>query len=1036
MSSLDRARIYSGGSSSASGAMIPAAQTLDGPTGHRSHINYVLWLTTNFFKGLYAATGLLLIAGFTYLLGHPILEGAIVGNDSAYALSIISWINQWFPELPNWYPLQGAGASSIVQYPYASHYLVVIAHRLLGLSIFEAFRVAQILSIVLTAWGVYLLVWAKIRSQTAALIAGIFYPLSFAVWSWVTDVGLFAQAFSMIYFVPTLLLFDLYVLQGRNRSDRSYKLRWLTFSAAAVLFAAMFLTHGSTGLVFAMTVLAYVALSEILTATDDSRVRRLGTSLLKTAFGLGTGLLLVAFWIIPYLRLSQLANREGVAGEFALHQIPYLDLLAMVGLGPAPQEWIMWALGFASTVAIFAAVGAVLGVRKNRTVAVWAILAFSFALFTAMPGIWIGLVATFQKLWGYLYVRALIPTMIFLPALAGYGVVELSRRVVMLPGQVVRTLRSGRPEGGSKDGLGRLLQSAIVAVLAISVAYVGFIFLRRSPADNEFYPGYGPMHGVGESVLEFSGSQISLARTPSFTISPTGYEAADQIMPSIEQSLGLSSGPRIDVSPYLGGFLQILPLYTEASTINIYAYGASLIHAMWGYQQGAFFSDEFGSPHEIDELARWLGIEYVFLNTVSDPLYKYDAKRWPIVTLPPETLSDSFQVRRFAESTGMASVLSGPTVLVIGGVEHGAYEQVFKVLNSGALNYREGIAIEGSHYIDDYEVDELNKFDAVILHGYGYKDSDRAWEILDDYVSYGGSLFVDTGWQYVSPEWESEHLPEVLPATRLDWQPSPTNGQFVIVNKGFAQGIEPDEFAPMIWRGQPWGLSSPTAGLRDWANPILTLASIPIVAAGEYGDGRVVWSGMNAFSHIRTYESEAEVMFLGSLIDWLLEGGTSMEMDPPIYVREEPDIIHFTVEAPLQENTYLLWREAHSPDWNATGTVNGESYELPIYRAGPGMMLIPLPRIEEGTVEIELKYGFGWIGGIGKVISVVTLLTLPFLWPSATRVSNWLRTNALNRKRKPKQGRVAWLDETESFVEMTINNTETELTNRDRTQES
>ncbi len=889
MSSLERARTYGSGAGSKSGAPTSTVQTIDNTTIQRSYDDWMLSVTSSFLKGLYAAFGLLLISGFIYLLGYPILEGAIVGNDSAYALSIIYWINQWFPELPNWYPLQGAGASSIVQYPYASHYLVVFAHRLLGLNIFEAFRVAQLLSIILTAWGVYLLVWAKIRSQTAALIAGIFYPLSFAVWSWVTDVGLFAQAFSLIYFAPTLLLFDLYVLQGRNRSDRSDKLRWLVFSAAAFLFAAMFLTHGTTGVVFAMTVLAYVALHEILSSEVDSRFRRLGKSLLKTSFGLGTGLLLVAFWIIPYLGLSQLANREGVAGEFALHQIPYLDLAAMFGLGPAPPEWGMWALGFASTVAVFALIGIVLGVRKNRTVLVWAILAFSFALFTAMPGIWIDLVATFQKLWGYLYVRALVPTMIFLPALAGYGAVELSRRMVALPGQLLRFLRSGGSTAGSNNRVGRWLQSAFVAVLALSITYAGFIYLRRPPTNNEFYPGYGPMHGVGESVLEFSGSHISLARTPSFAINSTGYAAADQIMPAIDQTLGLSSGPRIDVSPYLGGFLQILPLYTEASTINIYAYGASLIHAMWGYQQGAFFSDEFGSPHEIDQLARWLGIEYVFLNTGNDPLYKYDPGRWPIVALPPETLNDSFQVRRFADSTGMASAFLRPTILVIGGVEHGAYEQVFKVLNSGALNYGEGISVEGSHYIDDYSVAELSNFDAVILHGYGYKDSDKAWEILEDYVNHGGSLFIETGWQYRSPEWESENLHEILPAARLDWQPSDTNGEFAVVNEAFSQGIETSEFAPMIWRDQPWGISSPTAGLRSWANPILTFASIPVVASGEYGDGRVLWSGMNAFSHIRTYESDAEIMFMEKLIDWLLEDSARVELDPPSYVRDEPD---------------------------------------------------------------------------------------------------------------------------------------------------
>ncbi|MCK4794784.1 MAG: hypothetical protein KAV87_64240, partial [Desulfobacteraceae bacterium] len=135
-------------------------------------------LITGSLRGLYFLLGIVAILFWTYLFGHPILEGNIKGSDSGYALAVISWIDQWFPTLPAWYPLQGAGSSSIVQYPYGAHYFVVLVSRASGLTLTHVFRLTQLASVAATAWGIYLLAWRKLKNQTTALIAGLFYPIS------------------------------------------------------------------------------------------------------------------------------------------------------------------------------------------------------------------------------------------------------------------------------------------------------------------------------------------------------------------------------------------------------------------------------------------------------------------------------------------------------------------------------------------------------------------------------------------------------------------------------------------------------------------------------------------------------------------------------------------------------------------------------------------------------------------------------------------------------------------------------------------
>ncbi|NIN69862.1 MAG: hypothetical protein GTO63_35305, partial [Anaerolineae bacterium] len=94
-----------------------------------------------------------LILALAYLLGHVMLDGPLKGSDSPLHVGYAAWLDQYFPDVPHWYPLQGGGVSLLHGYPILPHLLLVVLHRLSGLSILQVFRLVSFLGFPLTALG-------------------------------------------------------------------------------------------------------------------------------------------------------------------------------------------------------------------------------------------------------------------------------------------------------------------------------------------------------------------------------------------------------------------------------------------------------------------------------------------------------------------------------------------------------------------------------------------------------------------------------------------------------------------------------------------------------------------------------------------------------------------------------------------------------------------------------------------------------------------------------------------------------------------
>lgn len=287
-------------------------------------------------RALYMIGGVAAIFSLSYIFGHRQLEGFLSGNDIPFALGLVEWYDRWFPSLPIWYPLQGAGTPFTILYPLGTSLIAVVIRHLTGLTVIQAFRLLGFLSIPLTATGIYFLVWSKLRSQTAALLAGLFYPLSSASWAWLVQIGLYGQVVSIMFVPWTFLFFDAYLSRALSSSKSPSSLRdRMTFPAAALLFALLFIVHPSTAVIFAMGVSLYALMLPFLHSRRPQPWRLLPASLLRGVTGVFAGLALAAVWLLPLIHANALANREGLS-YIPWNLVSYFDFAATLGITPPP----------------------------------------------------------------------------------------------------------------------------------------------------------------------------------------------------------------------------------------------------------------------------------------------------------------------------------------------------------------------------------------------------------------------------------------------------------------------------------------------------------------------------------------------------------------------------------------------------------------------------------------------------------------------------------------------------------------------------
>ena len=687
------------------------------------------------------------------------------------------------------------------------------------------------------------------------------------------------------------------------------------FLATILCYTFSILTHLGVGLITAIVLIVYALMRFF------SKELSLTKAIIDTLKVGLTSLCLSSFWFIPFLKSNPFISLRMIREPIDLGY--FLKLLPAV-LGVSEQGNILGYSSYSIFLYILALTGTIFAIKQRR---------FSFWMMS-LGIIFNAFLLEFlffqSKTYPDTILRFNFPIIIFISILGGLGVLVIQKTLKSL----IQKRRHIRIESN------RLNSTTVVSfVLIILVFYFSL---------NHIY--INPSSWGGFSIHTFS------------------HEGTYILTKEISAQIDGNNLTRIDTSPNLGGIMETLTIISNLSQINTYFYQGNLIREWWGYQGGVFYGI-IGGKTELRVLSRWFGPQYIIVSDIDDPIWKYqdngfvDAWR-----------SGHIRLLRHINATNLVSVGDVPTVLVISSEEHNAYEPIFRTIIMSGLDSEYAYIIHGGSYIDDYSLDELQKFDVLILHGYNYHDSNTAWELLRDYVFNGGGLFIETGWQYVNPDWSNPNIPMPCPVSMTFWTNYGKEWHFSHIDTPITKEPDFTTFSQPVWGESPWSFSTTNnESVRNWAQTVLWNKGHPIVVTGNYGEGRVVWSGMNLIPHAYRNNNYEECRFFAEMIRWMINRGTTKsdyEVTRPI-----PEKVVVSIHS-TNEVRSVLFREAYYHKWHAYLEKGDTRIELEIYRAGPDLMLVKIPAGVNSPFKVVFEYRRSWIDWASVTVSVTTLCTL------------------------------------------------------------
>jgi hypothetical protein len=398
-------------------------------------------------------------------------------------------------------------------------------------------------------------------------------------------------------------------------------------------------------------------------------------------------------------------------------------------------------------------------------------------------------------------------------------------------------------------------------------------------------------------------------------------------------------------------------LYPNHSQTRDYIY-QGIPFKDWQYYLEWLVWTQPGRLWETRFLLDWYGIKHLTVGFAS-PETQFDKFLGQPRVFKKEASSpkEDFYLFSYQEAKPIVTLNNSPAILVVGQEEE--YESLFRVLAMAGLSTDHLVPVWGGENLD-FSLEELSRFEVLFVYDYPLLKLKKAKvALLEEYLRGGGKILVETNHAFEG----TVDLPAFFPMAKAAFEE----------RRGEWDLTPAQKFSPALFGEDPWKVNV-GLGLRRGGEVLLRSAGKPVIIRGEFGEGRLIWSGINLAYHALSFENKVEVSYWVELLEELL-GEPLVEkeeimVDFSIWESEKRVMI---LDKPAKG---ILVRESHFPQWRAylkTKNAKGETQNaLKIYTAGPRFMYLPLP--DEGGSEAGLAYKTGWLEKLGWVVSLVTLV--------------------------------------------------------------
>jgi hypothetical protein len=933
------------------------------------------------------AVAVLLAGASAWILGWRLLADGPPAGDTLYQLHLARWIEGTFPSISWWYPWDASGMSYRMGYPTAGYWLAVLVERWQHLQLTQVFQLFTWLVNPMVAVGIYAYCALRMRLPHVGLGALVLYLISPLPYTNMANYGLWANQVGVVLVMPSILALDVFAERWhRGERDATYR-----FSAIGFCGLTSVLGLVSPALVLAPAIMAFAYVAAV--PGRSWRVR--GKWLLATVLLLTGAFALSLFWVLPLYTAQAVGHSRTPPAYFSADDISRTLPLWPLQHGSfadrlVPEVWML---------AVVGGLGVVIH-RQLRAVALAAVLAF-----VGMS--WMGLYQFAYQI-PLLHEASALNSrscMVILqsmaPILAAYALLGLAPQLALA---IAR--RFGRPVVGWM--LGPVLLSAGTACLVLDLYQAPALF---GPAGS--LPYYGPIAAF--SFQDPWGLGPLCNNSPPPNRSDTGFPACRPCLDGWNQlrdihcwrpwRIGCYDVRCVPTSGAIDGAADPFPRPPLRTIVDIWSPSYLMaFHALTGGSQVYTYNSQLIPSPELDASMLWdsldnprtganveanwawsVGADSVMLNPLKQPAAVAGYRQAGWSALPRSPGASAPIVLLNPRPSGLAASWGRPNLTLVvgtdqtGGQSH-PYDNIYATAMEGMLPPQRAWLVRGrSPYIDDYSVEELSGFKLLVLQGYRYRDQNRAMQLLSDYVRAGGDLYLDSGWQFVTPDWDSATAPSFWPVEQLSWARMNPRATVTVMSR-------PDpSFPKLIYQGAGWAASG-APRTRPGAQPVISVDGRVLAARWQWGRGRVLWSGMNLIAHLETNagsdgtSSDAgdETRVVADQFDWLLGGkGSGSEQQRPLQVHwQDNDAASVDLTA-SNVPTAVLFRETLMPGWGVSLVWPGGQRELPILDAGQDFMLVSLDHVPAGS---KLVYRFqpSAVVRLGQVLSVVALLLFLF----------------------------------------------------------